>query len=361
MKRGILFFILLSVLSASEPAFAKDPALIRSGYKYIDKGFISKAIPTFQQAVEKYPDNYKAHLGLAIATFKQGGNENFKIAKDHFRRALDLQSDNYEAMTKLARLLSWDPNSRSEALHLYRRASAIKPNDMDIKYQLAEVLSWEGNSYESVDLLEQLYKNKPNDNKLALLYANALSGSGRHFDSLGLYKKAIQGKVVFDKNSALNYARALAKTYNTDMAIKIYNDYLNLADEQNEILNAKKELASVLFDSGRYNEAIDIDSTIENKTKDVLLRLARANDKVANTQEAIAIFEETYNIYPDDLEVQRSAAQFLSKIGGYNITASKIFERMIQNGTATLDDKISLAYIYNEKDATKDKAIELFR
>lgn len=361
MKKRLFFLILCSMLLATAPALAKDPDLVKNGYKFYNKGYISKAIPTFQQAVSAYPDNARAHLGLALSAFKQGGDQNFEIAKIHFKQTLDLDPNNYEALTNLARILSWDPSARSEALHLYRRALAIKPNDKEVQYQLAEVLNWSGNNYEAAELFKPIYDTDPNNPDIAVKYANALANSGSYYESLPLYKKGISAKIRFDHYTALSYARALAKTGNSALAARIYTDVIELTKNDDEKINIKKELAAVLFDTGNYQEAIDVDSSIPAKTKDVLLRLARANDKLQNTQEAVQIFEDAFNLYPYDEDVQRSAAQYLAKIGGYNITATKIYEKLIESGSATPDDTISLAYLYNSSDNTRDKAIELFR
>lgn len=361
MKKGILFLIFCSMLLATDPALAKDPSLVKKGYNQIKKGYFQNALPTFQKAVKQYPDNANAHLGLALASMKQGGSANFDVAIIHFQRALELDPSNFEAIKDLARILSWDVARRGESLHLYRRALAIEPDNKDIQYQLAEVLNWAGNYYEATELFKPLYKADPTDMKLALNYANALSSSGQYYDSLGLYQQAIKNKKPFDDYTALNYARTLAKTANTDLAIKIYNDVLLKTTDLNEQTNIKKELAGVLFNSGRYEEAILVDSSISDKSRDILLRLARAYDKSGNQQQAVTMFEEIYNTYPNDEEVLRSAAQFLTNIGGYNITAAKIYDTMIDNGMATIDDKISLAYIYNSNKSTQDKAVIAFR
>jgi tetratricopeptide (TPR) repeat protein len=361
MKKKILFLILLSLLITAEPSFAKDPALVNKGYNYINKGYIKNALPTFQKAVKQYPNNVRAHYGLALSAFKQGGESNIQLAIEHYQKVLQLDPNNLEAKKNLARILSWKETSRPLALNLYREYLAAKPNDKEARFAYAETLNWAGNSAQAAQILSDLYKNQPKSKEIALTYANALAGSEQYYTALPIYQHAIKSKYKFDNYTSMNYARTLMNTGYSDTALDIFNDVLKMAKTKEEKMDARKELASAFFNAGQYRQALSIDQAIEPKDKVVLLRMARANEKLGNTQEAIQLYESLYNTYPYDLDIKRSTANFLGGIGGYTITASKIYEEIISEGNATLQDKINLAKIYNAREASRDQAIALYR
>lgn len=361
MRKGILTLIFFSLLLASQPAMAEDPALIKKGYRYIEKGYISNAIPTFKKSVELYPKNVKAHLGLALSAAKQGGKNNLNLAIKHFKITLELDPKNYDSLTNLARILSWDVNTRNESIKLYRRALLLKPNDRDVKYQFAEVLTWTGNYPEAVDLFESLYGLKLNNPELNVKYANALTGDRQYDRSLTLYKNALNQKIKFDKYTTLNYARSLANTNYPEMACNLYQDLIRGTKNPKELNDIKKEFAGVLFDMKEYEKALEMDASIEPKDRDTLLRLARTNDYIGNKTAATELYENLYNTYPDDIEIKRAAAQYLAGIGGYSIIATKIYSELQRYGSATTDDMIALANLYNSSESTKDKAIDLYR
>ncbi len=349
------------MLITAKPAIASDPALVRQGYNYINKGYIKNAIPAFQKAVKQYPDNARAHYGLAISAYKQGGDDNFKLAEEHFRTAIKLDPTNIEAKAHLARILSWNPSNRQEALDLYKDYLSTKPDDNNIRYQYAETLNWAGKSSQAAEILADLYKSSPVNKDITINYANALASSEQYNAAFGIFQQAIKAKYQFDNFTSLNYARTLQKTGNDEMAIVIYQDVLKRAKSPDEIRTAQKDLAGAYFDSGKYQNAIEIDQSIDNKDKDILLRMARSNQRLNNQQEAIKLYEDLYNTYPYDIEIKRSTADYLAGVGGYTINASKIYEEILDEGYGTLKDKINLANIYNTRENTRARAVNLYR
>lgn len=361
MKRAILVLIFCSLLLASQPAFAKDPALVNTGFSQIKRGYIQKAIPTFQKATKLYPTNAKAHLGLAIAYQKQGDEQNTAKAIQAYRQVLELDSNNYTATKNLAQLLSWKPSTRYESLELFANARKMQPNDKEMLYNYAEALTWEGRTFEATDIFRGLLKDNPKSIDLNVKLANALSSSGKYEESLQYYQKALAAKYTFDTFSALKYAQALANTNNLCEAESIYQNLLKNERDAEALVNIQKEYSSALYNNNKYLEAIQIDQSIEPKDKYTLLRLANSYQKAGNQQEALRLFEQLYSQYPNDTEIKRSAAGFLSSVGGYDITAMKMYTELVQTGFATTEDKINLAVLMAKNPETKQEAINGMR
>jgi predicted alpha/beta superfamily hydrolase len=78
-----------------------EPALIRLGYRYLEQEKMKEATQYFRMSVDSYPDSWMSHDSMAEAYMKHGEVDR---AIQHYRRSLDLNPDNVNAVERLKEL-----------------------------------------------------------------------------------------------------------------------------------------------------------------------------------------------------------------------------------------------------------------
>lgn len=118
---------------------------------------VDRAIKRCEDQVSKVPDNpvYLILLGRA-----HGIRKEYDTARKYLNRALDLDSQNIDALYNLARLEEAS-GSINAAIERYREISGKRPDDIRLKMTLAGLLSRERKMQESKALYEEILEKNP--------------------------------------------------------------------------------------------------------------------------------------------------------------------------------------------------------
>jgi eukaryotic-like serine/threonine-protein kinase len=164
------------------------------GAMQIDSGDYPAAVSSLQSALAKTPDNARILYDLGVAYRKQN---HFADAQSAYEKsiALDPRSDTIMALGAVM-LLQGD---QADAVHEYRRAVNMNPDDWNTWGNLAAALSWDGNeSPESVRAYERAIalgqaqlKTTPEDSYLLSVLANYYAALHRSANALPLVRKSL--------------------------------------------------------------------------------------------------------------------------------------------------------------------------
>jgi Flp pilus assembly protein TadD len=164
------------------------------GAMQIDSGDYPAAVSSLQSALAKTPDNARILYDLGVAYRKQN---HFADAQSAYEKsiALDPRSDTIMALGAVM-LLQGD---QADAVHEYRRAVNMNPDDWNTWGNLAAALSWDGNeSPESVRAYERAValgqaqlKTTPEDSYLLSVLANYYAALHRSANALPLVRKSL--------------------------------------------------------------------------------------------------------------------------------------------------------------------------
>jgi len=102
-------------------------------------GKSAQAQEDYRRVLHINPDNTAALSGLAESLEAEG---RWRDAMSYLSRLIEVQPNNSSALLRLARMKSWQSDTRLESLKLFARALKADPQNEDILVGYAEVLSW---------------------------------------------------------------------------------------------------------------------------------------------------------------------------------------------------------------------------
>jgi Tfp pilus assembly protein PilF len=191
----ILMFFLFVTIYAQEKTLDKEAsAYIKLGWELISLGKLKEANSNFKKAVDLEPENKEALTGLAKTFMYLDKN---KEAEDTFNKVLKLDPNNEAATISLAKIYSWGGRYK-ESIDLYKKAIDIAPANKEIRVGLAEVYKWAGYRKESVSSYEELLREDPRSEKVYKGLAEVYLWDDRLKEAEHIYLEAIKlmpGKV----------------------------------------------------------------------------------------------------------------------------------------------------------------------
>lgn len=223
------------------------------GDTYLQLGKYADAAESYQAALDADPDNAGAQLGLARCLWAQREPE---AAVTAYEKAIELAPDEETGYREAVRILI-ELNRADEAEALAKKLSerAEEPGGLLLAYVYRET----GRTQEAVDLLKTLKEKSPRSDAvrvgLATLYLAANDPAGAEQEL-----KAVLEEVNPESPAA---QMALIEVYRSQNRLPEYIAQLRqLSEQQPDRTGVKIALARALLDTGEYEEAETIASTV---------------------------------------------------------------------------------------------------
>jgi tetratricopeptide (TPR) repeat protein len=315
-------------------------------------------------------------------------------AEPLYRRALEIEPENYQAQVELADIVGRRGNW-PEAVTLYRSALAKNAGDLTTRVELARVLRYLGRYNEAetelnavlaadarfapaytergilrgqnkryelaIADLQQALKLTPTDVYAQFGLAEILGYNKQYDESIRLYRAALE-KEPDNQKGRVELGLVLAYANRFDEALKEFNAVL--ADNPNNV-NAKIGKADTLARSRRFDESIALYNQI--LTADPNNRRANtglAEALVYNKQytQAIAIYDRLLAERPDDVSLAIDRGRALGYAGMHR-EAVKALRPLVASNPDNQDARLSLAEaLTNSGDrAMREEAIGHYR
>lgn len=148
---------LRSEIEPAEPSASSDET--RRGWSLFQRGMFSKAVPLFQKAIAKNPNDPQAHNGLGFCLLNTGKAAE---AKGHFDTCLAHEPKHVGAMNGLARCLKAEGRV-DDAIRTWEKMVRLSPGPNAGTSGLAQTHLERGDYQKAVHYFEQLAKAMPND------------------------------------------------------------------------------------------------------------------------------------------------------------------------------------------------------
>ncbi|MBX2861537.1 MAG: tetratricopeptide repeat protein [Vampirovibrio sp.] len=284
---------------------------IRQGSRYYQQGYIQKAIPAFEQAVKRSPNNEAANLWLARALMKQGGQANSRRAQSILNRILSTNADHPEALMTLGTLYSWNEATHGKSIPLLRAALAqpadpyVKAHQLEGTKTLVSLLVWKNQLDEARRYADPIIKaHAPalyKDKMFTQSYVSLLNKTDRSQEALPLLTRYLSADKTTNVQIKQEYAVALYNTQHPQQAKAIFKslaaDLANAKMPQSKRNDLTLSLAGLAYQLEAYESAVALDQSLpENlrQQQDVQLRMARSYAKAGRVSEAVDAFERLY-------------------------------------------------------------------
>ncbi len=210
-----VFFSVLMACALAETTGARQQSLLEQARAEAAAGKSAQAQEDYRKVLQGDPNNTAALSGLAESLEAAG---RWRDAMPFLSRLIEIQPNNSLALLRLARMKSWQSDTRSESLKLFARALKADPKNEEILVSYAEVLSW----------------SRATRPQAQSYYEQALSKNPRNL-------RALDGE-----------AQLLAWAGDSDRALELYDEVLS-TDPSN--VGALRGKAEILNWRGRHEEA----------------------------------------------------------------------------------------------------------
>jgi len=202
------------------------------GVVLMGQGRLQEAIGQCKQALRIKPDYDNAHNNLGIALFEQG---NIPGAIDHYEQALRVNPDFAEAHNNLGLALMRQGRG-PEAIGHFEQALRIEPDYVEAHNNLGVALMRQGRVPEAIGHYEQALRIKPDYAEAHTNLGIALAHQGRLPEAIGQYEQGVRLKP--DDPSAHNHlGDALARAGRGHEAIGQYEEVLRIQPDASETQN----------------------------------------------------------------------------------------------------------------------------
>lgn len=254
------------------------------GFTYKEMGDYDDAIDAFESVISRNPDDVLAHnhLGSIYSAKKE-----YEPAIAAFKRGLQVDQNHPILNYNLAHVYEATKNY-PEAVRSYEIALKTRPGWLDAIRDFSELLIRCQDTKQAQELVEQSIKLHPDDVDLLCILGRIYLNQFDYDNATKTFKKAENLKQN-DINILVGLSKSLEKGMKIDQAMEKILDAVDIAPENLEVC---KQYAHVLLSAQRYEKALDLIKTIDEKSdgKDLQILdlygqyfVCRGDEEAANT------------------------------------------------------------------------------
>ena len=183
------FFSLLTTCALADTTGAQRQSPVEQVRAEVAAGRFALAEEDYRNVLHVDPNDAAALSGMAESLEAEG---RWRDAMPYLSRLLEIQPDNSLALLRLARMKSWQNDSRPESLTLFARALKADPKNEEILVSYAEVLSWSrATRPQARSYYEQALRQNPRNLRALDGEAQLLAWAGESDRALELYDEVL--------------------------------------------------------------------------------------------------------------------------------------------------------------------------
>jgi tetratricopeptide (TPR) repeat protein len=254
------------VLAAFQTNFYQD------GLKALDAQQYQAAADNFTKALAADPKDFTAHFNLAFALSMLNRDAD-SIAE--YQKTLDLKAGLYQAELNLGILMLRQKQAEAALPHLSAAVSQ-KPKEFRPNFYLAEALRQNGDFPKAEETYKTALEIDPKSGGAELGFAETLAKEDRLAEAAPHFKKAAELDAHF-RDALLELASLYEQKKQPNEAIEIYQQFP-------ENPGAQERVGALLFDAGRFADAVTHFETAVKTSPTVANRFALAQAYIKNKQ-----------------------------------------------------------------------------
>ena len=374
----------VNILHKAQEISSSSPSInYNLGFTYKEMGDYDDAIDAFEIVTSRNPDDVLAHNHVGSIYLAKKEYDKAIIA---FKRGLQVDQNHPILNYNLAHVYEAMHNY-PEAVRCYEIALKTRPGWLDAIRDFSELLIKCQDTKQAQELVEQSIKLHPDDVDLLCILGRIYLNQFDYDNATKTFKRAESLKQN-DINILVGLSKSLEKGMKIEQAMEKILDAVDIAPENLEVC---KQYAHVLLSAQRYEKALDLIKTIDEKSggKDLQVLdlygqyfVCRGDEEAANTYfdkiKKINHHYKDYMINAADRYIQTGNYEKAEKIAhnfvdsrpqlpeGYNVLGTissargdlKKAKSQYEKGISLKNPNIyavkELEKIYNELEANKE-------
>ena len=275
----------VSILHKAQDISANNPNInYNIGFTYKEMGNYDDAIDAFESVISRNPDDVLAHNHLGTIYFSQ---KEYAKAIAAYKRGLQVDQNHPILNYNLAHVYE-DMKNYPEAVRCYETALKTRPGWLEAIRDFSELLIRCQDTKQAQELVEQSIKLHPDDVDLLCILGRIYLNQFDYDNATKTFKRA-ESLRHNDINILVGLSKALEKGMKIEPAMEKILDAVDIAPENLEVC---KQYAHVLLSAQRYDKALELIKTIDEKSdgKDLQILdlygqyfVCRGNEEAANT------------------------------------------------------------------------------
>ena len=275
----------VKILHKAQDISSGNPSInYNLGFTYKEMGDYDDAIDSFESVISRNPDDVLAHNHLGSIYFAQ---KEYEKAIAAYKRGLQVDQNHPILNYNLAHVYESMKNY-PEAVRCYEIALKTRPGWLDAIRDFSELLIKCQETKQAQELVEQSIKLHPDDVDLLCILGRIYLNQFDYDNATKTFKRAENLKQN-DIGILVGLSKALEKGMKIDQAMEKILDAVDVAPEN---LDVCKQYAHVLLSAQRYDKALDLIKTIDEKSdgKDLQILdlygqyfVCRGDEEAANT------------------------------------------------------------------------------
>ncbi|WP_022932951.1 tetratricopeptide repeat protein [Treponema bryantii] len=254
------------------------------GFTYKEMGDYDDAIDSFESVISRNPDDVLAHNHLGSIYFAK---KEYDKAIAAYKKGLQVDQNHPILNYNLAHVYE-NMKNYPEAVRCYEVALKTRPGWLDAIRDFSELLIKCQETKQAQELVEQSIKLHPDDVEMLCILGRIYLNQFDYDNATKTFKRAEDLKQN-DIEILVGLSKSLEKGMKIDQAMDKILDAVDIAPEN---LDVCKQYAHVLLSAQRYEKALDLIKTIDEKSdgKDVQILdlygqyfVCRGDEEAANT------------------------------------------------------------------------------
>ena len=314
----IFIFTLVLLLTAQNLVHSQESRskslqenLLITAVARFNEGDFNGANGILAKVTSEDPSNDAAWYYLALTELDK---KDISKAEDCFRKAVELDPQNFWYRYRLARLYSL--TQRQElTIDMYEKLLDDFPKKSDLYFELVELYAAQGAYDKSLETISEIEKVLGMTESLALYRFNLLRALNRQeeaYKSLEAYNDEYSSVIVL--TTLADYEMSM---YNDSTAIAYYDEALDLAPEYSPALLGKAEALRMTRRYDEYFEALnrfvaESDAQVSEKSEYLMAVVQRTDPKFIRSfmPQLDTVIDRTLSMHPTDSTMLQTAAVY---------------------------------------------------
>ncbi len=323
------------------------------GFTYKEMGDYDEAVDAFESVISNNPDDVLAHnhLGSIYYALKE-----YDKSISAFKRGLQVDQNHPILNYNLAHSYE-DLRNYPDAIRCYEIALKTRPGWIEAIRDFSELLIKCQNTKQAQELVEQSIKLHPDDVEMLCILGRIYLNQFDYDNATKTFKKAESLKQN-DISILVGLAKSLEKGMKLNEAMEKITEAAEIAPDN---LDVCKQYAHILLSAQRYDKALNLIKTIDEKSNGKDLQIldlygqyfvCRGDEEAANTY-----FEQIKKINHHYKDYMINAADRYIQTGNYD-KAEKMADTFIQSRPQLGEGYNILGTVQNARGELKKAKLE---
>ncbi|MEL6247587.1 MAG: hypothetical protein AAFY78_24275 [Cyanobacteria bacterium J06648_16] len=328
------------------------------GYALLERGWVERAIETFETQLAIQPTDLSARLGWSQAQEQAG---NLEAAWQGYQRVLQQQPVDETSLRAIGRMGAYRPEWQAAGVDSLTQLLERDPDDIAVRSQRARLLFYQGNLLAARDDYDRVLPHDASP-ETQLLAAQVYTYSNEAAVARDLFEQLQAAGVNVTGDAAFAYAEALRATGQASEAVSLLEQLQRTGETTLATVDLGLALARAYLSDQQYEQALAVIEDLPASTPALpqarlLTELGAATATPDLQQRGIALYQQVLATPEVSLALQAEVADVFSGWSALRSQATDLYRSVI----AQNPDHVSANLWFASQDVQSGRPVSALR